>query len=177
MPLPSSDISLLQALPDEPTPLVLAGVDYLQPIYKGMTKYPHVLDDGVSGNVEQLKNEELHERAWRIVQKHAARGRRLAAAQYREGVAKGRASHAFNEILPAAYQGRIASLFVPTGVDRWGRVTPETASVEEHQDEQPGDEELLDLASMQTLLNGGVVYSIKPDEMPDGQVIAATFCY
>jgi hypothetical protein len=44
-----------------------AGVDYLRPIYTEITKYPQVLEDGVSGNVERLKDEELHARAWRIV--------------------------------------------------------------------------------------------------------------
>jgi hypothetical protein len=85
------------------------------------------------------------------------------AAQYGEGLAKGRGSHAIRKILPAAHQGRIALFFVPIGIGRWGRFNPETAAVEEHQ-EQPGDEELLlDLVSVQTLSYGGVVYAVKPE--------------
>jgi hypothetical protein len=171
------DKSLMKALQDERAPLILAGVDYLRPIYKEITKYPQIMEQGVSGNAERLKHEELHAQAWRIVQDHLLKAQELVAAQYREGLAKGRGSHALAEILPAAYQGRIAALFVPIGVRHWGRFIPEAAALEEHDHEQPGDDELLDLVSMQTFLNGGVVYAVKSEEVPDGRLIAATFRY
>jgi hypothetical protein len=47
--------------------------------------------------------------------------------------------------------------------------------VEEHQEERPGDDELLDLAATQTLLHGGAVYGVEPDEVPDGQLVAAVY--
>jgi hypothetical protein len=47
--------------------------------------------------------------------------------------------------------------------------------VEEHEQEQTGDDELLDLAAMHTLLHGGTVYGVAPEEVPDQQSIAAVF--
>src|SRR5207248_670648 len=84
--------------------------------------------------------------------------RDIAAAQYREGTAKGRASHRLQDVLAAAYQGRIAALFVPIGLRRWGRFDFERLALEEHEEERTGDEELLDLAAMQALIHGRTVY-------------------
>jgi hypothetical protein len=168
------DAGLQGVLKHEHAPLVLACVEYLAPIYRRITAYRHVLDEVMEGNPDGLKNEDLHQNAWTIVQPHFQRARDTAAAQYKEGLAKGRASNSLAEILAAAYQGRVATLFVPLGVRRWGRFRPEMLEVEEHEQEQAGDE-LLDLAAMHTLLHAGTVYGVAPEEVPDQQTIAAVF--
>ncbi|HKN87615.1 MAG TPA: hypothetical protein VJV04_12200 [Nitrospiraceae bacterium] len=162
-------------LKNQQAPLVLACVEYLAPLYRETNPYPHVLNAIVSGNPDGLKNEELHQKAWSIVEPTFQKARARAAAQYHEGIAKGRAAHSLAEILTAAYQGRVASLFVPLGVQRWGRFNFESLSLEEHEQEQSGDDELLDLATMQTLMHGGNVYAVHPDEIPDRHVAAAVF--
>jgi hypothetical protein len=48
-------------------PLVLAGVDYLLPIYRAVSGYPEVLEEGISGNPETRSGEALHEQAWQFV--------------------------------------------------------------------------------------------------------------
>ncbi|HSM57021.1 MAG TPA: hypothetical protein VK879_12790, partial [Candidatus Sulfomarinibacteraceae bacterium] len=54
-------------LKQDPAPLVLAAVDYLHPVYKAVDSSPHVLDEGIMGNPEELVARELHEKAWSIV--------------------------------------------------------------------------------------------------------------
>ncbi len=46
-----------------------------------------------------------------------------------------------------------------------------------HSEPQPGDEDLLDAAAIQTLMHGGVVYAVEPQKMPDEAAIAAVFRY
>ncbi len=99
----------------------------------------------------------------------------MAAAQYHEGLAKGRAGHSFLDVLTAAHQGRIATLFIPSGVHRYGRFDFEGIRLQEHAEEQPGDDELVDLAAMQTLLHGGTVYDADPKDIPGQQLIAAVY--
>jgi len=50
------DRVLRSFLKDERAPLVLAGVDYLFPIYKGANTYPFLLEGGVAGNPEGMSN-------------------------------------------------------------------------------------------------------------------------
>jgi hypothetical protein len=46
-----------------------------------------------------------------------------------------------------------------------------------HDKEQPGDADLLDFAAIQTFLQGGSVYAVKPDQIPDKAPLAAVFRY
>jgi hypothetical protein len=43
--------------------------------------------------------------------------------------------------------------------------------------QQPGDEDLLNVLAVRTVLFGGTVYAVRPDEMPDGEAVAALFRY
>jgi hypothetical protein len=54
------DKGLHELVRDERVPLVLAGVDYLHPIYKKVNSYPHLMEAGVGGNPERLSAKELH---------------------------------------------------------------------------------------------------------------------
>lgn len=168
---------LQPVLKDEREPLILACVEYLAPIFKEVSAYRPILDPIVAGNPDGLKDDELQRSALPLAEAHFAQHRDKAVAEFREGAAKGRAGHGLADVLTAAHQGRIATLFVPLGVRRWGRFDFDRLALEEHDQEQPGDEELLDLAAMQTLSHGGTVYGTKPEDMPDGHLLAAVYRY
>ena len=168
---------LRERLKNERAPLILACVEYLAPIYKEVSAYRFILDAVVEGNPDGLRDEELQQKAWPHTDAHFQQARGKAAAEYHEGLAKGRASHRLDDILTAAFQGRIATLFVPLGVRRWGRFDFNNLRLEEHEAEQTGDDELLDLAAAQTLQHDGIVYGVKPEEVPGGQLLAAVYRY
>lgn len=81
------------------------------------------------------------------------------------------------EAVKAAYHGRLSPLFVALAVQVWGRFDPDLNSVEIHEDTEPGDGDLLDLAAIQSLLNGGTVYAVEPEQVPDHAVLAAVLRY
>lgn len=174
------DAGLHELLREERVPLVLAGVEYLLPIYKEVSTYPHLVEEGITGNPEGLHAEELHERAWTLVQPYFQKELDLAAAQYRQFAGTPRASHDLQVILPAAYYGRVDFLFVATDVQQWGTFDPNTHTVHLHANPEPGDEDLLDLAAVQTFLHGGKVYAVSRKEVPDDPhrgSLAAVFRY
>lgn len=80
-------------------------------------------------------------------------------------------------MIRAAYSGQVDTLFVPIGVQRWGRFDPEDLSVHVHDEPEPGDEDLLDFAAIQTILNSGTVYAVEPENVPDSRYVAATLRY
>jgi len=173
------DDGLGELLGGERAPLVLAGVDYLLPIYRDANTYPNLVDRGIEGNPEELSAEDLHERAWAVVEPIFLAEREEAAARYRQlaGGGSERAADDLAQIVPAAHQGRIASLFVPVGVQRWGSFDPDAGKVAVHAEAEPGDEDLLDLAAVHTFLNGGMVYAVEPEQMPSYATLAALFRY
>lgn len=166
-------------LQDSNVPLVLASVEYLMPIYQRINTYPHLFEEGITGNPEILKPEELHEQAWAIVQPHFQQAQEDAANRYREfsGNNPEQASDDLKEVVQAAYQQRIASLFVAVNHQQWGGFDPQTNTVQLHEQKQAGDEDLLDFAAVHTILNGGTVYAVEPEGVPAESPIAAVLRY
>jgi hypothetical protein len=171
------DQGLTKILREERAPLVLAGVDYLLPIYRQANSYSYVMEEGMTGNPEGLKPEELQKEAWGLVEPYFLKVQQEATAQYQQLAGGDRASNEIEKIIPAARDGRIDFLFVAVGVQQWGTFDPITFSIHLHEEPEPGDEDLLDFAALHTLLNAGMVYAVKPEEVPDEAPVAAVFRY
>jgi len=171
------DRGLHELLRNERAPLVLAGVDYLHPIYKEVNSYPHLMDEGIAGNPERLSAGELHELTWTIVKPYFQKAQQEAVNRYKEFVRSGQASNHIRKIVPAAYHGRIELLFVISDLQQWGTFDPGTDEIHLHKKEKTGDEDLLEFAAIQTLLNGGTVYMVGAEKMPDTDPLAAVFRY
>jgi hypothetical protein len=161
---------------DHQAPLVLAGVDYLLPLYRAASQHPNVLPEGVLGNPEEQRPEELHAAAWKLVEPLFLERRRREAERYRELASKGRATSRLEEVVGGAHDGRVEALFVARGERRWGSWDPEERKVELHGGQSPGNEDLLDLAAVQAFLHGGEVFAVPPEEVPEpGEPLAAIF--
>jgi hypothetical protein len=171
------DKQLRDLLGERKSPLVLAGVDFLFPLYRDANTYPHLLEAGVGGNPEGLAPEELHATAWELVEPIFNASREAAAAQFRRQAGTGQTTSDVHEALAAAHHGRVEVLFVPVGVEVWGRFDPHSDRMDVHETPEPDDENLLDLAAIQSLINGGTVYAVAPQEVPDQATLAAVFRY
>lgn len=169
------DRGVRQFLRSEQAPLVLAGVEPLLASYRQANTYPHLVGEQIEGSSDQLGAETLHERAWPVVQPLFARPQAEAAARFRARLGTGLASTDLKEILRAADAGRIESLFVATDRHAWGAFDPETREIALHPEPQPGDEDLLDRAAIQTLSLGGDVYAVDAEAVPDGYPIVAIY--
>jgi hypothetical protein len=167
------DRHLSKFLTGEEAPLLLAGVDYLLPIYRQANTYRHLLDEGIAGSQEQLSDTEIQQRAWELVWPHFQKERGAAESLYHQQASKSLASADLATILPASYQGRVGTLFVALDEQRWGRYKPETDQVELHTKPQPGDVDLLNLATIHVVLNSGDVYAGQRDELPDDEPLAS----
>ncbi len=170
---------LTEFLQGDRVPLVLAGVGYLLPIYKEANTYPNMVDMVIKGNPDLLSTEELHKSAWEIIGPHFQLAQQEAVASYQQlaGQKSKRATDTLEKILPAAIQGRIETLFISAGEQQWGTFHPITNEIKIHDQLEPGDEHLLDLAAVQTYLKGGKVYIMEPEKMIGGTNIAAVFRY
>jgi hypothetical protein len=171
------DRQLRNLLPDGPSPLILAGVDSLFPIYREANTYPHLLEGGIPGNPESLKPEELHGQAWALVEPVFKEAREESTARFRQLAGTGGTTSDVKEAVLASHHGRIDVLLVAVGVQVWGKFDPDKKSVHVHDLLEPGDEDLLDLTAIQTLINGGMVYAVLPEEVPDQALLAAVLRY
>ena len=160
-------------------PLVLAGVEYLHPLYREANSYPGLMEDGLYGNPDELRAEELHARAWEIVRPAIIQPREAAVEKFKALVGSGNplASTDVPEIVAAAHFGRVESLFARLGAHQWGRFEAETGEVVLQAEPTAENEDLLDMAAVQAHLNGGAVYVVPAEQMPVWQPLAAVFRY
>ena len=160
-------------------PLVLAGVEYLHPLYREANEYPYLLAEGLKENPQDTRPEDLRAAAWELVRPIITAGREAAAEQFRRlhGAGDKLASTEVEDIVPAAHYSRVESLFVTPGAQARGRFDPDTGAVTRVDNPEGEADDLYDLAAVQTYLNGGAVYAVTPDKMPTGDPIAAVFRY
>lgn len=172
------DQELQKYFHNERIPLVLAGVEYLLPIYQEANTYPHLVDTILPiENVGVFKPEEMHEQVWSVVEPCYTGAQKVAIERYRELSGTGKTSTDLKETVAGAYYGRIDQLFVATGLQQWGNFDPQANELQLHSEAEPGDEDLLNAAAIQTLLNGGIVYAVESEAIPDQAPIAAIFRY
>lgn len=173
------DRGLHGVLRDRREPLLIAGVDYLLPIYREVNSYPHLLPDVLTGNPESFSPQQLHDRAWAVVGPHFQTVQQETLTQFRELAGAGRASSDVIEVVRAAAEGRVDRLIVVEDAHCWGRYDPATHETRPRGTETPenGDQDLLDLAACQTILTGGTVFAAASDQLGDVGSIAAVFRY
>jgi hypothetical protein len=172
------DRAIVDFLRDETAPLVLAGVAYYHPIYREVSRYPYLLSEGVEGNVERDSAETLRAKAWPLVERVFAEEIEEKLREYQDRAARRRASDDLDTVARAASHGRVRDLFVCEDRHLWGRLDRESGELflREAQVDAEDADVLDDLAEM-VLLCGGVVWVLRPDQMPGGAPVAAIFRY
>lgn len=170
------DAALHPHLAGEKLPLVFAGVDFLFPIYRQVNTYPHLLDEHISGNPDLLTAEPLHQAGERLMAPR--REQALAEILRRCGeAADQRGPCELGEVLAAAQAGRIDTLLVAHDLEQWGTFDPVSGQVTLLTERRPGAEELLNLATIETLRHGGRVGPMELARLPGQVPVAATFRY
>lgn len=158
------DQALVAYLRDARTPLVIAAVDFVGAMYQNLSAYQHVVPHRIEGNPDLLDERALHAAAWPVVAplfegdaaSDMARWEQLYGSQSK------RALVGLGDILPAAYYQRVETLFYPQGSQLWGSFDPETADIYVGDSGQP--KELMNLAAVHTLLNGGELHTVDSDQ-------------
>lgn len=171
------DNGLTRALQSENTPLILAGVEYLLPIYQEANSYNSLVEKGVLGNPENVSAEDLHFSAWEIVEPQLTAAKQEAMAKYHQLSGTGEASHQLEEIVPGAVNGQIDTLFIAANTQKWGKFDPQANKVEVHNEATDDSVDLLDLAATNTYLQGGKIYIIEQDKMPEDTTMIAILRY
>ncbi|HET8729357.1 MAG TPA: hypothetical protein VFO41_17790 [Alphaproteobacteria bacterium] len=166
-------------LTPEAAPLVVAAEERWLGHFRELCKYRWLVEDGIATNPDVLSEDELHRRAYAIMEPRFAEKRAKAVDHYNSLAYEGneRAPHEVAAIVPHAQFGRVDVLFVAQDVVSWGRFDEAAARAETHEDRQDGDEDLLDRAAVQTLLAGGSVYALPHGDMPSGTPAAAILRY
>lgn len=163
------DDGLMEMLHDEEAPMVIAAVDYLVPIYKEVSRYKNIADVHIGGNPENDDPILLHEKAWTIIDQFNQNEIAETKELYPEMEAKRKATSEFSTVLNAAKDGRIDTLFVNKDQEIWGTYNTQTRDLNIQKTSTSKNEELLESAAMEVFMQGGKVYNVEQEEMPNGE--------
>lgn len=164
---------LAAVLRDDQRPLVPVGVEYELASYKEINSYPHYVVHGVAGSPESFKGGEMHRRALEAVQVYFEQPLEKALAQWEKFGGTDRVSTKVDSIVKAAFEARIASLFVEQGarlMGAWDRSNLRVSTDQEVED-------LISLAVNQTIATGGEVFVSTPEKVPGDNPVAAILRY
>ena len=169
------DDGILSVVENSTIPMVIAGVDYLLPIFRETTSYKNVVEEGIVGSQDRQDLTELHAEAWKLVEPVFLDNQQKAIDRFLEfhGQQNGLATNDLDEAVKAAIGGRVETLMVPLGVQKWGRYDPTSDSVLFDPEPTPENEDMINYAAAQTILNSGNVYAVPADQLPGGGDVAA----
>jgi len=167
------DEAVREILRGETAPLILAAVEYEVAMYRDVNGYPHLAEQHVHGAPDSLKGGELHKRALEAAEHAFEAPLRKALETYERLGGSERVSRKPGEIVKAAAEARIAHLFLAEGATFPGRWNASTLQMESDEN----GEDMLNFAALQTIAQGGEVWVIPPERVPDDLPIAALLRY
>ncbi|GAB4381042.1 MAG: hypothetical protein Kow0042_31450 [Calditrichia bacterium] len=171
------DKSVSAYLAGKVAPLILVGVDYLIPLYRESNTYPHLVESAIDKDPEALSEKELHQQSRQIIESLLNQKEQEALEKYSDLKGKGRTSGNLEEIVLAAWQGRVDTLFVDRQKQQWGVFNPETLQLELRDKGDIHCRELTDFAAVQTYLKKGSVFVLDSGNMPEHTPLAAIYRY
>ena len=152
---------------DQNPPMVVACLDYHFPIYKEANSYQNLYPKHISGNPADMDSLELQERAWDLLKSHFSQKRQEKKALFQELSKSGKTSTDLNEILTAAQQGKVDTLFIEKNGDILGRYNYETGLLTAENSTNSTGIPLLNFAAVKVFEQGGKVFLEDKENLPD----------
>jgi hypothetical protein len=147
-------------------PLVLTGLDHLVALYRQVENFPRLQSAAFLVNPKDKSLEELHRGSWKIMAPYYERDRRDLTLQIQQLQDSERVVTSIQDVIPAAIGGRIKALFLDKAAEIWGVYHPQKAETVVQSAQHSGNTSLINLAAVQTFLQGGQVFVVEHSAMP-----------
>lgn len=177
------DSGLQKVLRAETAPLIVASVEYVYGLFSEVTDYKGLLHDRIQGNVELLRDEELHEQALPIIEGRTRSELDELRERFGSGAPRDLASSDPHDILTAATDGRVDTLFLRGDQVQLGNYDPAGRTVQVFFEgdavdrPEDGGVDLHEIAARLVIQSSGSVYVLGPEEMPGDRPMSALFRY
>lgn len=171
------DDAIMEILSDcSKKPLVLAGVDDMIGHYREASNYPNIYEKTIRGNHDRTDMTTLHEKTVKILQPYFEEVKNEQKKNFKALQGTGKAESNVANVVKSSVEGMVDHLFIANKKEVWGNYLKDKHEVSTSESKKDGEEELLNYAAIQTILKGGNVYLVDPDEMPESESpIAAVY--
>jgi Bacterial archaeo-eukaryotic release factor family 3 len=148
-------------------PLVIAAVEREVSAYRSVSRHPHLCEEAVLGNAEELDEHELHKRAWEIVRSELEpHDQTRLIDHFGELTGTPRVSVQESTVFDAASHGRVETLLLPQPSEPWTGEGLRFAG---------GVDDFVNTTVIQTIKHGGQVQLVPKTALPEGVTAGAIF--
>jgi len=158
-------------------PLILFALPEFHGFFKKQSKNPYLLKEGIRRSPAGVKEDELKEHAWKIIEPRYEENIERLLKRYGSATQKGFASDDVETVVKAALQGRIEVAVIEAYRRIPGRIHVDQGRIVYSEDESdsPGDvlDDLIDIVKN----NGGEVVVLPRERMPTDTGVAAIYRY
>jgi len=171
------DKAVHAAISGSTDPLIAAGVETELALYRTVNTYPHLVEPGIAGAPDGLEGGEMHRRALELLEQRAAEPGIEVPADFDKRVGTGHASTHIQEIVMAAFEGRVSHLFFQASAKYVGTYDPVRRRVSHTNDPLDSPVDLVEMAAYQTIMQSGEAKIVPGSAMPNGVPVCALFRY
>ncbi len=170
-------IAVEQRLAADPLPVVLVADAEIGGQFQKVSTLGPLLAGVIDGNPEVMDSQQLHDATYLVMQQRLDAVRAQASDRVEALLGSGdpRATTITDEVVRAAYQGRVDIVLLAEEAAAWGRYDEATDQIINGDAMQAGD--LLEAVAVQTLRHGGVVHLLAEAQMPGPVTAAAILRY
>jgi hypothetical protein len=158
-------------------PLVLASLEPMDSIYRGINTYPHLLGTTIQGNPETTTIADLSTAVRGVLDAQYAQEIAELKERFAEARTVGRASTDITDVARAATFGAVGTLFIDIDEVIPGFVDDETGVVSLATGEDAASYGVVDVIARRAFLAGGRSYAVRRDDIPEGASVAAILRY
>src|SRR3989304_3953130 len=106
------DKGLQELLHAEKSPLVIAAVDYLHPLYRQANTYRYLLAEGIKGSPDDMTPKMLQQKGWAVAQPHFEEEKSKAKHMFLQRLGSGQPTNDLSQVVLEASDGHVFKLFV-----------------------------------------------------------------
>lgn len=158
-------------------PVVLIGPEHLVPIFRDASRKLDLVEGMVTKNPESLDHPTMLELAWPMVVSRVLADCLAATRRAHELEGTALVSHNIEEVVIAASDGRLDTLFIPRDKALWGRFDPQHRRVETFERRSADAADLYDVAARHAFLTGTDIYLLDHHLLPRGADLTGIFRY
>ena len=159
------DKGVRELLGDSNAPLIVAGVARWHSLYKEVNSYPNLHEEALLGDPEFKDIDALHQESWGLIAPYFAATLDAKTRAYLNQEHLPITSNQLSDIVPAAHNGRVDTLFIEKGKDQYGTFTEKPCLILDSE-KTTTNVSLFNKVALDTFLKGGKVYVLDKEDLP-----------
>lgn len=149
-------------------PLVVACQDYLFPIYEEANTYNNLFGKPVPGNPNDGDALDLHQKSVELLEDFVGKNEQEKINEFKETTPEKKSS-ILHDIIPAASEGKIETLFLENRTEVWGKYDEKTREVIVDEQKETKSISLMNLTAKKVMDTGGKLFLVEEQFMPENE--------